>query len=108
MQSTAGLFLIAIPITAISALTGCARDIPVVRHAPSCAIAAGLATACTAPGRLPADASFTDLVDLLRQDRKSLADCAVRQAALADNSAACARYIDDFNRQIDLLNHRPR
>lgn len=86
---------------------GCTSVVPVVPHAIPCDISADLLAAeCAQPSQLFEGATFTDLVDKMRVDRKALQECRLSQEALRQSIKSCNQKIDEFNQKIDELNRK--
>jgi hypothetical protein len=90
------------------ALSGCGlftKHVPVVREAPQCDLSkTGLLAGCRKPAEINPGMTFDDLVGVLRQDRDSLENCALRFQDLANALATCNTVIDAHNATLRAIN----
>jgi hypothetical protein len=90
------------------ALSGCGlftKHVPVVREAPKCDLTkTGLLTECRKPAEIKPGMTFDDLAGVLRTDRDSLENCALRFQDLANALATCNTVIDAHNAALRAIN----
>lgn len=93
------------PILAALLLSGCVTTMPVATNSIQCnPPAAQLAFKCTEPAKVPENATFSNLVDVMRTDRESLRECSISLNALNETLKSCKQAIDQYNQKVDEAN----
>ncbi len=95
------------PLLAVCLLfTGCSTLV-VAPHATRCDVSAELAAfKCADPSKIPAEATFSNLVDVSRADRQALLECGISLNTLRDSLNRCNQAIDEYNQKVDQANAR--
>lgn len=96
------LMLIASALSvAVSLLPGCAATVVKALPTMDCPVAAELLSArCASPLPVADGIDYGTVLQIAQQDRKALADCRAREAALIGSVQACQQAIARYNAQL--------
>lgn len=86
-------------------LAGCSTTyIPVVTPGTRCELPEAARQACARPLLLSQGLTYAELLKAYQEDRRSLQDCATRQAAAVKAVQTCNQEIDRLNADLTKLN----
>lgn len=86
---------------AVLLLPGCAATVVKALPTLDCPVAAELLSArCAAPAPVADGIDYGTVLQIAQQDRKALADCRAREAALVGSVQACQQAIARYNAQL--------
>lgn len=96
---------IAVCLAAVSALvlllSGCAATVVKPLPTMACPVAPELLVArCAAPAAVADGINYGQALQISQQDRKALADCGAREAALIRSVQACQQAIERYNQAL--------
>lgn len=82
-------------------LPGCAATVVKALPTLDCPVTPDLLSArCAAPAPVADGINYGDVLQIAQRDRKALADCRAREAALIDSVQACQQAIARYNAQL--------
>jgi hypothetical protein len=83
------------------ALAGCATPLPpVVKPSLKCEIPPAMLQPCSQPIKIGEAVTYSQIIDIVMQDRENLRLCAQRQESLAGAAGVCKSAIDEYNKSI--------